>query len=116
MSDGDAGEEGVDGANLRTAPAAVISERRSLHVIVKLGHNDREKREIPQDPPALDGSLKPLKELLDDEACGDDQVLSLQAPGKQQRFGSRRGGRPAKSQRPNAGIDENVHVRERSAL
>ncbi len=116
MTDGETSEEGVDGANLHTAPATVVPERRRLHVVFNLGHDDRKKGEIPQDPGSLSGSFKSLKELLDDEAGRDNQVLPLQASGQEQRLGTRRGGRPAKRKRPNARIDEDVHARERSAL
>ena len=116
MTDGETSEEGVDSANLHTAPATVVSERRRLHVVFNLGHDDRKKREIAQDPRSLSGSFKPLKELLDYEAGRDNQIFSLQASGEEQRLGSRRGGRPAKRKRPNARIDEDIHARERSAL
>lgn len=79
MTNGETGEQSVDRADLDAPPATVVPESRRLHVVLDLRHDDREKREIPQDLLSLRGSLKPLKKLLDHEARRHDQVLSVEA-------------------------------------
>ena len=79
MTNGETGEQRVDRADLDAAAATMVAERRRLHVVLHLRHDDREKREIPQEPLSLRGSLKPLKKLLDHDARRHDQVLSLEA-------------------------------------
>lgn len=79
MPNGETAEQGIDRADLDAPPATVVPERRRLHVVLHLRHDDREKRKIPQDLLSLRGSAKPLKKLLDHEARRHDQVLSVQA-------------------------------------
>ena len=116
VADGKAGEEGVDRADLYSAPAAVVSERRGLDVILDLGHEDGQDPEFRENPRSLCGTVKPLEQLLNHESSRYDDVLPFEAPAEEGDLRSRRRRRAPQRQRPDAGVDENVHDRERSAL
>jgi len=61
VTDGKPGQEGVDGADLNSAPPTVVAERCRLDMVLNLGHDHREQRELLDYPPALRRSMKPLK-------------------------------------------------------
>jgi hypothetical protein len=116
MADRKACKEGVDRADLDAVTAAMVPERRGLDVILDLGHEDRQDPEFREDSLSLRRPVESLKELLDHEARRDEHVLPREAPVESSHFRSRGRRRAPQRQRPDAGVDENVHDRERSAL
>lgn len=116
MADRKASEEGVDRADLEAAPAAMVPERRGLDVILNLGHEDGKDPEFRENSPPLRRPVESLEQLLDHEAGRDDHVLPREALAEDGHFRSGRRRRAPQRQRPDAGVDEDVHDRVRSDL
>ena len=110
------GQQGVDRSDLDAASAAVVAERGGLDVILDLRRENGEQRELLHDPPRGGRPLETLEQFLEHDPGRDDDVAPLEALGEEQAPRARRGGCAAERQRPDAGVDEDVHERERSAL
>ncbi len=116
MPDGQSRQKRIDRPDLNAASATLVPQSRGFDVILHLGHDDGQERKLFQDSVALPRALEALKQLLDHQPRGHDQVSPLQAPFEHADFRSGRRGRAPQRQRPDARVDENIHDRERSAL
>ena len=110
------GNDRVDRSDLHSRSAACIPEFCSGDMILSGRLNQRQRSEPLDDLRAGFRARESLKKLLQDEACRHDDIRTEQCFLQVLNCRFRRLGIPAKGQRPNAGIDEQCHERERSAL
>jgi len=117
VPDAERSEEGVDRSDLHTAPPAAISDLGSSDVIGPVGNEKRECGEALDDAIALARTQEALKQLLQDETGRKERLTGTQS--RCQRSDVHRVGAfgvAAQRSRPDAGVDEDAHRRERSAL
>lgn len=108
-------QESVDRTDLHAMPPAGRAQIRRGDVVVPVRHEQRQRREPLEDRVARLRSLEPLQDLLQNQAGRADRLAAPQRAGKELH---RRVVRPVPSQRqrPHAGVDEEAHSRDRSAL
>lgn len=115
VGDAQLSDEGVDGAELNSGAATRVSQVCSRDVVLSRRLNEGKCAQASTDLGLGALRQKTLKKLLDDEACRDHQVRldsHCQTPDR----GAARWGVTTKCKRPDAGVDQNRHVRERCAL
>ena len=116
MTDAELCEQGVDGADLHAGATASIAQFRGIDVILPVWSEERQGREPADDVVARTWAGKPLQQFLQDQPRGDDGFAALKGVAQREHC---RGGRnliATEGERPDAGIDEQCHRRERSAL
>ena len=64
MPDADLGNERIDGPDLHSVPAAVVSQPGSLYMILDLGDDHGKQGEVADDPFPDVGPGKALQQLL----------------------------------------------------
>ena len=115
VADAELGQQGVDRPQLDATTAAPIPEVGRGDVVVAVGNQERQRRETIEDRVARLGSLESLQQLLEDETGREDRSEAFERR-PQVRDGRMVRMVPSQRMRPDAGIDEQVHDRERSAL
>ena len=110
------GEEGVDRADLDATSAAGVPQVGRANVVLAVGNQERKGGEPLDDPVPRTRAAEPLKELLKDEARGEDRVTGLKRARKECNFGAVFGSVAPQRQRPHASVDEDVQPRDRSDL
>ena len=116
VSDADLGEQSVDSSYLNAGPATGVAElsRRNVVLTVRLKQGQRGK--------ALDDlrsrlrTCKSLKKLLQDQTGSDNDVGPEQRIFEHLYLGLGRRAVTAQCKRPDAGVNKERHLRERSAL
>jgi hypothetical protein len=109
-------EQSVDRADLHTSPATPVAQFGSVDMILPVRIEKGQCGEPLDEVFARTRAGETLQQLLKDQSRRDQNFAVLEGPAQCRDF---RGGRhhiPAKGQRPDAGIDEQDHRRERSAL
>jgi hypothetical protein len=108
-------EQGVDRPDLDSLGAASVPELGGLDVVMPIGGEHRQRVEVPDDLTAVTRTRQSLQDLLEYEACRDYLASREFAP---QFLNLRQLGRrvSTKRERPDAGVDEDRHLRERSFL
>lgn len=108
-------QENVDGPDLHSVPSAGRAQVRRGDVVVPVRHEERQRRKPFQDRLARLRSPEALQDLLQDQTGRADR---LAPPQRTRELLDDRVVRPVPShrQRPNAGVDEEAHPRDRSAL
>ena len=116
VTDAELGEDRVDGAHLEAAPARAVAELCGFEVVVTVGTQEGEGTETRHDRLLVARSVEALEELLVDEPRRHDEFASRERP--LECADLRHVGRPvaAKRQRPDARVDEEAQLRERSLL
>ena len=116
VTDAQLREQGIDGTYLHTGTAAAISQFSSVDVILPVRGEERQGREPADDVVARTWAGKPLQQFLQDQPRGDDGFVAFKGVAQREHF--RGGGNliATEGERPDAGIDEQRHLRERSAL
>lgn len=109
-------EQGIDGTELDACATAGIPQFGGIDVIPAVGHQKRQCGEPVDDFLGGTRTNEALKQFLQDQATGDNGVFALQRIAQRNHLGAPGGGVAAKGQRPNTGIDEQGHYRDRSAL
>jgi len=116
VTDAELGEDRVDGAHLEAAPARAVAELCGFEVVVTVGTQEGEGTETRHDRLLVARSVETLEELLVDEPRRHDEFASRERP--LECADLRHVGWPvaAKRQRPDARVDEEAQLRERSLL
>lgn len=109
-------QERIDRANLNAMAATRVAQRRGFDVIVPVGHEERKCGEPIENLRMRFGPGEALQQLLQYQTGRQDRLAALERPDQGCDLRSRR--RPITAQRegPDAGIDEETQLRERSAL
>ena len=116
MTDAQAGQQRVDGSNLNPAAAAPVAEFGRLDVIVTVWDQQRQRRESIDNPATGARTGKALQQLLQHKPGRDQHLAGFDGAPQFMHFRRRRRGIAPERQGPDAGIDEQVQPRERSAL
>ena len=109
-------EQRVDRSGLNSCAPAVIAQSGSFDVIRSIRNEERNRGEAIQDLRLGFRAQEALQKLLEDEARGENQFAGLDRPDQRPHFTCRRWGLAPKGERPDTGIDEQAHLRLRSAL
>jgi len=116
VADAEMRDERVDRPDLHAGPSARVSDACRANMVFAVWLDQCERREPLDDLRACLGARKALEQLLQDEACCHDDV------GSGKRFLECLHLRffnldiASEGERPDARIDEERHLRERSAL
>lgn len=116
MSDAELQDKCVDCAYLHARPAAQISERCSGNVVFAVWLKQCERRKSLDDLTACFCARKTLQQFLQDDARGDDHVGSGQSVLECLYLGRFNLDIPSEGKRPDARVNEERHLRDRSAL
>ncbi len=106
MADAEAGDQGIDGADLNSLASAEVAQSCGLDMIVNIGHEHRQQGERLDDSSPSAGPLESLKQFLQDHSRRDYDVTTLQTGLKEGYFRGARRWAPAQRERPHARIDE----------
>ena len=109
-------EERIDRSGLDASAPAAIAQGGGFDVIRAIRHNERDRGEAIQYLRPCLRAQETLQELLENEACSENYLVSLDGPDKRLHLTRRRRRLAPKGERPDAGIDEQAHLRLRSAL
>ena len=109
-------QERIDRANLNAMTTAGVAKRRRIDVIGSIGHEEGKCGEPIQNQLTRFWSREALQQLLQYQACRQDRFAVLNRLNQDGDLRSRR--RPITSQRkrPDACINEETQLRERSDL
>ncbi len=116
VPDTELGQQRVDRPNLYAFAAAGIPNFGRADVIVPIGHDPREHGQMRHDTAAGSGAGETLEELLHYEPGREHRVTTLKGARQSRNLWHLVRRVSAHGQRPHAGIDEQVHDRDRSAL
>ena len=116
MPDAELCDDGVDCANLHAGSAACVSKGRCGDMVLTVRLDQCERGESFHDLRLCPGSCEALKQFLQDQAGGDDDIASGESLFEclDLRFFSH--DISPECERPDAGINKEGHLRERSAL
>ena len=116
MPDAELGDDRVDCANLHAGSAACVSQGGCGDMVLPVRLDQGERGESFDDLRVGPGSCEALKQFLQDQAGGDDDIASGESLFERLdlRFFSL--DISPECERPDAGIDKEGHLRERSAL
>lgn len=111
-------EQGVNGSKLDSVTAARIAKIGSRDMVIAIRHDHRQRRATLHDRVAGRGTAEALKQLLKDEPGRVHGFPGCKRLPQTTGFGSVVGTRGVspEGQRPDTGVDEETHPRERSAL
>ncbi len=109
-------QQRVDGPDLNPRPPANVADIRSINIVLPIRHQERQGSKSPHDVLAGTRASKALQQFLQHEASSDKRVTAVDRGSKCQHLGAGNRSVPAKGERPNAGVDEQSNLRERSAL
>lgn len=110
-------EQRVDRSNLDAAPAASVPQGGRSDVILAIRLEERQDSEALHDQSLCSGTREALQKLLENETCRDDDVRPEQSLFQLTDLGLESVDIATKRKRPDARIDEKVHLpRDRSVL
>ena len=109
-------EQGVDGPELDAVTPAGVAEIGGRDMVIAVRHDHRQRREVRHDSVTGLGAAEALEKLLKDEPGREHRVPGCKRLPQTIGFGSVARGVPPEGERPDAGVDEEAHPRERSAL
>jgi hypothetical protein len=115
-SDAHLRDQCIDRADLHTRSPALVAQLRGGDVIVTVRMHERQRTEPLHDRRPGLGAGKALQQFLKDQAGGHHQLNAGQGVRQHGDFGHHGGRVAAKSERPDARIDEQTHFRDRCAL
>lgn len=116
MSDAELSEDRVNRAHLDSSPPCAIADLRGLEVVVAVGGDEREDCEARDDCLLRTRPMKALKDLLVDESGRNNEIAACQSSLEGTDLGKGRGAIATHCKRPDARVDEEGHLRERSRL
>jgi len=109
-------KQGIDGSELDSPSSANIAKLGRGDMVLSLRLEQRQRRKPFDDLGTGFRTREALQKFLQYEASRDDDVRPQQGFLELLNLRLRCRGVPPKRQRPNAGVDEDRHVRDRSAL
>jgi hypothetical protein len=109
-------EERIDRSDLKAATAALVTKLCSGNVIFALGHDQGQGSESIEDLRSRFRAAESLEKFLKNQAGGENRSLALKSLG--QEVHARIAVMPiaAQGERPDAGINEELQLRDRAAL
>jgi len=116
MTHAQLGEEGIDGANLHAGATAAVSQSRGVDVILPIWGDERQCRELLDYRVTRSRARESLQQFLQDEPGGQDHLVALQGVAQELDVRSTGVRVAPQGKRPDAGVDEQAHLRVRSAL
>ena len=109
-------QQGVIRAHLHTRASTAIAQFRGSDMILSVRRQQRQGSEPVNDVLARTWSSEALQQLLQDEPGRQNRIPTFECIVQSSHLWGRRGLITAEGKRPDAGIDEQAHPRERSAL
>lgn len=116
MPDAELRNQGIDGAELDTCPATGVSHTGRSHMVFPVRLNQCQRGEPLHDLIACLGTCEALKQFLQHQAGGDDNLRASKCFLQRLHFGFFNLDVTPEGKRPDAGIDQERHLRDRSAL
>jgi hypothetical protein len=116
MADTELRQNGVDGTYLQTGPATAVSQFRRIDVILPVRGQERQGCEPVDNVFARARTGKSLQQFLQNESGGQDSCATFKGIAQRSYLRSWRSSIAPEGERPHAGVDEQAHRRERSAL
>ena len=116
MADAELRDERINCPNLDSAAAARIAQRRGLDVIVPVRKQERHRGKPLEDLCTCLRSRETLQQLLENEPGSQDSFTPRKGVAEGEDLGARLRHIPPQCQRPDTRVDEQAHLRERSAL
>ena len=108
--------QGVNRANLQARATTAISQFRGIDVILSVRGQKRQRHEPVNDIFTRPRTGESLQQFLQDQPRGHDRIAPFKAISQRAHLRSRGSSVASERKRPDAGIDEQIHRRERSAL
>ena len=109
-------DDGVDRADLQAGATTAIAQLRGVDMIQSVRSQERQRRKPVNDVFSRTRAGKSLQQFLQDETCDDERFANFESMTQDANFRCRGSLVAAEGKRPDAGIDEQGHRRERSAL
>lgn len=116
MANAELRQDGIDRANLQTGPTTAISQFRGSDMILPVRRQQRQRREPIDDVFPRSRTGEALQQFLQDQPRSQDRCATFEGIAQRLYFWSQRSLVAPEGKRPYAGIDEQTHRRERSAL
>lgn len=116
MANAKLGKKRIDRAHLDPGSTASIAQLGSLDVILPVRPDEGQCGKTLENVSARTRAGETLKQLLQDKTCCHDDFLALEGIAQFADLRDRRPLVPSEGERPDAGIDEQRHRRDRSAL
>lgn len=116
VPDAELRDERVDGAHLHARPAASVSQGCGIDMVLAVWLDQCERTQTLDDLPAGLRAREALQEFLQDQARGDDDIGTAQCILERLHMRFLDLDIASERQRPDACIDQQRHLRERSAL
>jgi hypothetical protein len=110
------GEQGIDGANLQPGATAAVPQSRGVDMILPTWRDERQCRELLDDRFPRARTRESLQKLLQDKSCGQDHLVAPQGVAQEPDVRSTGVRVAPQGKRPDASVDEQAHLRVRSAL
>ena len=106
----------IDGANLQARASTTVAQLGRFDVIASIERQKGQCCESVDDFLARPRSAETLEQLLQDKARRKHDIGALECVSKSAHFGLRPWSITPECEQPYAGVDEQAHPRERSAL
>ena len=116
MADAELRNQRVYGARLYARAAAMIPQSRSIDVVLPIRCDEGNTSETFNDRRRCFGTSKALKQLLQDKACRGDGLAAFERLLQRNDFRNVRRHITAQGKRPDRRVNEQRHIRDRSAL
>lgn len=116
MPDAKLRDYSIDGADLDAGAAAAIAQCSSIDMILAVRLQEGQHVEPVDDVLGGPRTGKSLQQFLEDKAGGHNRIATIESFSQLTHFRSPRGLIPPEGERPDAGVNEKTHRRERSAL
>ena len=116
VTNAELGNHGVNGAYLQPSPTTSIAQICSIDVILPVRGQERQGAKPVNDVLTCPRAGKSLQQFLQDETADHDGFAAFESVAQHVHLGSSGSLVAAECERPDAGIDEQGHRRERSAL
>ena len=116
VPDAELGDERIDCADLHPRPAACVSKACRGDMVITVWLDQCERGEALHDLLARPGTREALQQFLQDQSGGDDDVRTGERLSECPHLGFFNLDIASERQRPDARIDQERHLRERSAL
>ncbi len=116
VMDAELGDHGVNRSKLQPGTMTSIAQLCSVDMILPVRCRERQGRKPVNDVFTRTRAGKSLQQFLQDKTCGHDNFATFESVAQHTHLGGSGGLVAAECERPDTGIDEQGHRRERSAL
>ena len=116
MTNAELREHSVNRTYLQPGATTMVSQFRGIDVILPVRGQKRQGRKSINDVLARPRAGEALQQFLQDEPSCQDRIPTFERIAQSSHLREQRGLITAEGERPDAGIDEQVHPRDRSTL